>query len=238
MSDDDAVTGNDRNGEPTASHDAHGPSLPVRSDVSAVKLIGTLALAGAIAGLLIVVVFQWAQPRILAHQAEVLRAAVLEVLGAPAHYETLFVVGDELTADLPVGADSSAFEQVFLGFAEDGSPAGFAIVGQEPGFQDVIRLIFGYDPVSGRILGMKVLESKETPGLGDKIEKDSSFVSAFAGTATPLEGVKRGAGRGTAGEIDLITGATISSRAVISIINQRLEQLDPLLERYRAEGTK
>ena len=34
------------------------------------------------------------------------------------------------------------------------------------------------------VIGMKVLESKETPGLGDKIEKDSAFVAEFRGSCT------------------------------------------------------
>jgi len=237
MSGGDVTGGTSGSGRDTPEA-GHGPGLPVQKDVPAVRLVATLALAGALAGLLIVTVFQWAQPRILTHQAEVLRGAVLEVLGSPDHYETLFVVGDELSAGLPANADSSSFDQVFLGYGADGRPVGFAIVGQEPGFQDVIRLIFGYDPASGAILGMKVLESKETPGLGDKIEKDSSFVAGFAGAGTPIEGVKKGAGKGGEREVDMITGATISSRAVIGIINHRLEQIGPMIERYRAEVNK
>jgi electron transport complex protein RnfG len=213
-----------------------GPSLPVQTDVKATRLIATLAVAGALAGLLIVSVFQWAQPRILRHQAEALRAAINEVLGVPDHYETLFVKDGRLTPELTAGADSADYEQVWLGFDAAGRAIGYAILGAEPGFQDVIRLIFGYDPAGGTLLGMKVLENKETPGLGDKIVKDSAFVGEFDGVATPLAGVKQGAGAGRPEEIDMITGATISSRAVIDIINHRLEALAPLIERYRAEG--
>lgn len=214
----------------------HGPALPVHSDVKATRLIATLAVAGALAGLLIVSVFQWAQPRILRHQAEALRDAINEVLGGPDHYQTLFVINGELTPELTAGADSTDFERVWLGFDATGRAVGYAIVGAEPGFQDVIRLIFGYDPAAGTLLGMKVLENKETPGLGDKIVKDSAFVGEFDGVGTPLAGVKQGAGSGTPEEVDMITGATISSRAVIDIINHRLEALVPLIERYRAEG--
>lgn len=216
----------------------HGPSLPVRTDVAASRLIVTLALAGALAGLLIVSVFQWAQPRILRHQAEVLRAAITEVLGGPDHYETLFVIDDELTPALPAGADSTDYERVWLGYGAGGQPLGFALLGEEPGFQDVIRLIFGYDPETRQLLGMKVLESKETPGLGDRIEKDTSFVAGFAGAEAPITGVKKGAGKGAPEEVDMITGATISSRAVIGIINHRLERLAPLIDRYIGEAVK
>jgi electron transport complex protein RnfG len=132
------------------------------------------------------------------------------------------------------GIDASTTDRVYLGYDAAGQPVGFAITAAEPGFQDLIRLIFGYEAASGEVLGMEVLENKETPGLGDKIVKDASFVAEFEGARAPLLGVKPGAGEGDPGEVDMITGATISSRAVISIINHRLERLDPLLRSYVA----
>jgi electron transport complex protein RnfG len=192
-------------------------------------LVLTLALAGAVAGLIIVLVHQWAQPRIEAHQARVLREAIYEVLGGPERYETAFLVDGSFTTSPAAAADTAALERVYVGYAEDGRPVGVAVAGAQPGFQDVIRLIFGYDPGDRQVLGMKVLESKETPGLGDKIVKDSAFVAEFSDVAAPLLGVKSGAGEGEDNEVDMITGATISSRAVIDIINGRLATLgEPL----------
>jgi electron transport complex protein RnfG len=204
---------------------------------SALRLIGTLALAGCLAGLVIVLVHQWSRPRIEAHQARVLTEAIYEVLGGPERYETAFLVDDVFTVTPPASADTSALERVYVGFDQVGRPIGVAVAAAEPGFQDVIRLIFGFDPDSGEVVGMKVLESKETPGLGDKIEKDSAFVAEFSGVAAPLEGVKAGRAAGTPNEVDMITGATISSRAVIDIINHRLEGLGtPIRQLWAAEA--
>ena len=222
--------------ETTGRSDLPVAGGPAGAGSPAVRLVATLALAGAIAGLLIVVVFQWAQPRILAYQALMLRQAIEEVLGDPARYETLYVVDGALSPQLPAGADSMALDKVYLGYNETDGPVGFAIVGAEAGFQDVVRMIFGYDAQDNRILGMKVLENKETPGLGDRIEKDSGFVGGFTGAATPIKGVKTGSGTGAEEEVDMITGATISSRVVIGIINHRLETLGPLLREHRAGG--
>jgi electron transport complex protein RnfG len=194
--------------------------------------LGTLGVAGALAGLLLVLVNQWTEPRIEAHRAAVLQAAIHEVLGGPDRYETWFVVDGGLTAQLPAGGDSASFEQVYVGYDAAGAPLGLAIPGGKPGFQDVIRLIFGFDPGTGAVLGMKVLESKETPGLGDKIEKDSTFVGAFVGALAPILGLKAGSGTGDPHEIDMITGATISSRTVIAIINERLDELEAPLRTY------
>ena len=235
----DRVTGSPPASDPQQPSDnGRGPALPVRRDAPATRLVATLAIAGALAGLLIVSVHQWAQPRIVAHQARVLGEAVQEVLRAPASYETLWLVDGQLTATLPAGSDSTAFERVWQGRDAQGAVIGYAIAGAEPGFQDVIRLIFGWDPATDRLLGMKVLENKETPGLGDKIVKDTVFVGGFEGAGAPLVGVKSGAGTGADEEVDMITGATISSRAVIDIINHRIEALGPAIRRFGGEAAR
>ena len=68
----------------------------------------------------------------------------------------------------------------------------------------------------------------------DKIEKDSTWVAAFRGVPSPILGVKRGQGTGAEGEVEMITGATISSRAIIDIINHRLEDLGEVLRTFEA----
>ena len=213
-------------GGPGSGDSAGPPPAPAQPSTSSARLVATLAVAGALAGLVLVSVHQWTEPRILAHQARVLQEAVVEVLGGPESTQTYFEVDGAFTAQPPAGADTASADRVYVGFDATGAPTGVALAAAEPGFQDVIRLLFGYDPGAGTVLGMKVLESKETPGLGDKLEKDSSFVAAFRGVATPLIGVKEGAGSDVEGEIDMITGATISSRAIVDIINHRLEDVD------------
>jgi len=212
------------------------PLLPAAPNVPAWKQMTTLGSAGALAGLAIVLVFGWANPLIEAHRAEVLRAAISTVLSSPDRTATLFVIDDRLTAELPAGVDSTDLDRLYVGFDAAGETVGYAITGGKPGYQDVIRLIFGYDAANGQLLGMKVLESKETPGLGDKIEKDLEFVGSFVGAGVPIAGVKAGAGTGDPREVDMITGATISSRTVIEIINERLERFMPLLESYDGGG--
>ena len=198
--------------------------------ISSTRLVGTLGVAGAAAGLLLVFVFQTTQPAIQAHKARMLELAIDEVLGGPARTETLYVVDGALVSEPP--ADAVGLERVYHGLDPDGRSIGYALVAAEPGFQDMVRLIFGYDPATRRVLGMKVLESKETPGLGDKIEKDESFIEQFRGVAVPIVGVKAGTRAGP-DEVDMITGATISARAVIRIIDNALERVAPMLETHQ-----
>jgi Na+-translocating ferredoxin:NAD+ oxidoreductase subunit G len=214
------------------------PSVPMgKPEVPAWRLVLTLSMAGAMAGLLIVMVFDWAQPRIQAHQAEVLRNAVGEVLSGPERTERYFLYEGILTQEVPPVRDTLRVERVFLGFDEADNPIGYAITGAEPGFMDLVHVIFGYDPLNRRVLGMKVLDNKETPGLGDAIEKNRGFVEGFVGKLAPLLGVKPGASR-TENEVDMITGATISARTVINTINNRVEALHPLLEAHVKGGIR
>lgn len=202
------------------------PAAPKR--VSSGRLLATLGGAGALAGALILVVFAATAPAIESHRARRLDSAIREVLRGPARYDTLYVVNGALQSEPVAGV-----ERVYLGRDEAGAPAGFAIEAAAPGFADVIGVIFGYDPATRNVIGMKVLESKETPGLGDRIEKDSLWVAQFGGVLAPIEGVKPGRGRGAPQELDLITGATISTKTIVKMINDALARLDPAL---RAEA--
>ncbi len=216
----------------------NAPPPPVVPETPAWRLVATLAVAGTLAGLLLVFVFQATAPAIAAHKAEMLRLAIREVLAGPERYDTLFVVDGKLTAELPDGAKEKDFERVFLGYGKDGRPVGFAIEAAGPGFQDTLKLLFGYDAATKRILGMKVLESKETPGLGDKIEKDREWIDQFRRAVAPLVPRKPGSNNGGESGVDTITGSTISTKAVIKIINAALERLGPAVETYPAEGAK
>ena len=217
---------------------ARAPEVPAPApDVPVWKLLTVLGGGGALAGLIIVFAYEASQPRIRAHKAAVLEASVKEVLGGPASFDPLYVVDGRLTTKLPAGADPAKLDKVYAGRSADGKPAGFAIVAAEPGFADDIRLIFGYDAATHRILGFKVLENKETPGLGDGIEKNAKYTSQFPTKTAPLVPIKKGQSRGNpASEVETITGATISSSTVVRIINHAVERWDPLLGAWPAGG--
>ncbi len=205
---------------------------PVQGEVSTFRLVATLAIAGAVAGLLIVLVNQHTKPIIDKYKAEQLQKAVYEVLPGVERYNTYYLVDDALSFALPEGAKESEYKRIYVGYDTSSQIKGVAISRGESGFQDVVQIIFGFDPATGKLLGMKVLDSKETPGLGDKIFKDQAFVDQFfAGPETPLVGVKAGAGKGKPNEIDTITGATISSKVVIDIINHGLEEWRPVIDK-------
>lgn len=194
------------------------------------RLVATLALTGLISGLVLVGVFLLTQPRILRNQAEALYAAVYRVLPGTTEIRT-FVVreGRLVTYESPDGnlPDEQA---VYAGYREDGSPVGYAVPAEGAGFQDTIKLIYGYDPSRRVIVGMQVLDSRETPGLGDKIITDDAFLANFEALAIEpsIVAVKHGK-KVNPNEVDSITGATISSEAVVKILNESSKQWAPLL---------
>ena len=207
------------------------PEVPETKSASTFRLVATLAVAGALAGLLIVMVNQHTKPIIDKYKAEQLQIAVYEVLPGVERYNTYYLVDDSLSLTLPEGAKESEYKRVYVGYDTSNEIRGVAISRGESGFQDVIMIIFGVDTNTGKLKGMKVLDSKETPGLGDKIFKDMAYVNQFfAGPDTPLIPVKPGTGKGLPGEIDTITGATISSKKLIEIINHALEEWKPIMD--------
>jgi electron transport complex protein RnfG len=205
-------------------------------EVPSWKLVSMMTVAGAIAGLLIVTAFQVTLPRIQQHQNEVMQVAIREVLKSPATFDTLYLHNGALVAALPPGVSTKGLEKIYLGHDAAGKRIGFAVSAAENGFQDLVTLMFGYDASEHRLIAMKVIANKETPGLGDKIEKDSTFVSEFAGVTAPLTGVKSGSGKDGPSDVVMITGATISSRAVIRIINNAIARWQPLMDAYREEA--
>jgi electron transport complex protein RnfG len=195
--------------------------------------------------LLIVSVYVLTLPVIARNEAEALQAAVFQVLpGAVA--SSSFLLEAE-TGVRPAEEGDDPRQMVHAGYAEDGRLIGVAIEAQGMGYQDVIRILYGYAPHSEVIVGMQVLASKETPGLGDKIEKDPAFRANFraldvglgpdgATLRQSIEAVKSGA-KTLPSQIDGITGATISSKAVADILRHSSARWVPLVYRLRGELT-
>ena len=145
--------------------------------------------------------------------------------------------------ELEIKAGTPTDRVVHAGYDDNGSLVGVAVQAQGMGYQDVIRVLYGYDPARDAIIGMQVLASKETPGLGDKIEKDPAFLANFDALDVslapdgqslqhPIEAVKGGE-KSQPWQIDGITGATISSKAIAGTLRESSAQWVPLIHRQR-----
>jgi len=190
--------------------EAQAAQAPV--EPSTFKLVFTLALAGLIAGVLLVVVYKLTEPRINANKLKKLQNAVFKVVPGSNDFQPMVHRDGELVVDLAAkgsGVIYGAYDNT------TGEFKGYAIPGSAPGYADAVEIIYGYDPTAKVVIGMAVLASKETPGIGDKIFKDSAFAANFKALA--VEPAVKAVPNGTkkaANEIDAISGATVSSKAV------------------------
>jgi electron transport complex protein RnfG len=111
----------------------------------------------------------------------------------------------------------------------EGGTVGIALPAKGNGYQGVIRLMVGLTPDLGAITGLSVLEQVETPGLGGRIGEEG-FQDQFKGVDTePSVGWVKNKVPDRDTDIQAITGATISSRSVVSIINRSIEELKQVL---------
>lgn len=212
----------------------NAPPVLVR-EVPSWRLLAVMTAAGALAGALIVTVYQLTLPPIERHRSEVERDAVQEVLKAPPSFDTLYLRQGALVKTLPPGTSRKGVETIYLGHDAAGKRVGFAMSGTGNGFQDPVTVMFGYDAAAHRLIAMKVIANRETPGLGNRIESDSAFVNGFVNAATPINGVKQDRGKQKPNDVVMITGATISSRAVIRIIDDAITRWQPLMDAYHGD---
>lgn len=124
--------------------------------------------------------------------------------------------------------------EVKKGVAEDGSVLGWAFVCEGPGFADKIKLVITTDAKFEKLTGYGVLNSNETPGFGDKIKPtgEGTFSYQFIGTpVTDLELVKVGNPQQVDDKIVAMTGATVTSDAMVKIFNTFLIPVQEALQK-------
>ena len=122
---------------------------------------------------------------------------------------------------------------IYAGKSDDGRSLGFAIQTAAGGFQDKIILLFGSNPSLTKINSLRILDQKETPGLGAKITNYDSFLKFWENKdctgalrlhKPPLSSPDQLA----PSEVNTITGATVSSEAVLNCVNSSLEKVRKL----------
>lgn len=205
--------------------------------VSSMKMLRAMVGIGILCALMIVLTFEGTLPIIEKNRAEALEKAIFKVVPGITNTKTFQLNEDESFTAL--NGEEAQGPVVYAGYDEAGNLVGVAIEASGQGYADIIRILYGYDLSKEAVVGFYVLESKETPGLGDKIEKDPNFLANFEsldvsltddGTALKNEvvAVKSGT-KEHPWEVDCITGATISSRAIGDMIGVSTRRWVPLI---------
>lgn len=213
---------------------------PNQTQTSAWSMYRAIVGIGALCALVIVAVYQTTAARIRDNQERFLAAAIAEVLPAA---ESIIAVSLSEAGRLVTTSESLTLP-VFLSYDAEGLLIGAVLTAEGMGYQDNVRVLYSYSLALDAIVGFKILESKETPGLGDRVEVEPHFIANFealdvrlneAGDAlnNPIATVKQG--EKTKGwQIDGITGATITSEAIGAILNESANAWLPILQREAA----
>ena len=115
--------------------------------------------------------------------------------------------------------------EVFKAVSETEECVGWSFNASGSGFQDKIELVVAVDANFEKIAGFDVLSSNETPGFGDQIKFDY-FRDQFEGApAEPLKLVSLGEPTEIDSQIVAISGATVSSEAVVEIVSNSVTQI-------------
>jgi electron transport complex protein RnfG len=200
------------------------------------KMLRAMLVIGIISALLIVLAFELTLPRVQKLKAEALEKAIFKVL--PGTVSTQAFGINTKGEFIEIENNDKPASTYYAGYNENEKLVGYAVEAAGQGYADIIRVLYGYNPNEQILIGFQVLESKETPGLGDKIEKEQRFLDNFKALDVSLsnEGqlknkvvtVKQGK-KQKPWEIDGITGATISSRAIGNIIGTSTMEVIPML---------
>ncbi|MEE4184493.1 MAG: electron transport complex subunit RsxG, partial [Gammaproteobacteria bacterium] len=107
---------------------------------------------------------------------------------------------------------------------QDGRPVAYAITAVAPaGYVGPMRLLVGV-AADGSVLAVRALEHRETPGLGDQIERErSAWISVFDGLNAAAASQPDWSLQTDGGRFDQLSGATITSRAVVRAVGKALE---------------
>lgn len=164
-----------------------------------VKLALTLLIISAVVSGLLGLTNYITADKIAAINADKTAASMQEVLPADTYTKL----------DYPLTGSQANVAAVYQ--ADD---KGYVVEVTPSGFGGTIDMVVGVDK-NGAVTGVSIISMSETSGLGANASKES-FRSQFVGKSGELAVSKDG------GEIDALTGATITSRAVTSGVNTAL----------------
>lgn len=207
------------------------------STTPSVAMIRTLGILSTICGVLIVSAYEGTLDSVNANKKIALERAVFKVVPGAAKVDEFWASPAGVTpASGPAPEGGVKF---YVARDAQGKTQGIAAEGAGKGYADLVRIMYAYDPAKQVITGIGVISMRETPGIGDKIYTDQAFLKNFAALDVTLAAdgkalahavkvVKHGT-KQNAWEIDAISGATVTSKAIGKGINESAQKLLPHL---------
>lgn len=184
----------------------------------------TLAVIGAICSALVALTYQATEQRIRDNERVWLERSLQPALSGLTYDSGISDSKISLTAPhgLP-GSDDAVIYRVY----SDGEPvAALFVVSARDGYSGPIRVLVGVE-TSGKITGINVLEHRETPGLGDRVESGKSdWALQFSGRSLLDPEAEGWRIRTDGGQFDQLTGASVTPRAIVKAVQETLLYFD------------
>jgi len=180
----------------------------------------TLAAIAAICTAAVAATYQLTRDRIAANEQAFLEQSLQPALSGVEFDGGL--TDSKLVLPAPHGLPGNDDAIVYRVYA-DGAPAAalFAVTARD-GYSGPIRILVGIRE-DGTVTGVRILEHRETPGLGDKIEiARDDWITAFNGLSLANTATDQWAVKKDGGQFDQFTGATITPRAVVNAVHDGL----------------
>ena len=207
----------------------NGARVSSAAAVPMIKVLGAVSLA---CGVAIVATQVATSARIHKNQEILLRESVERLLPAIKKQVTYGIQPDGTIKILP-GLEGEG-HRFFVGYDGNGNFLGIVVEASDRGYADVVSTMYSYDPEKRAIVGFQVVEMRETPGLGDKAKNDPDFLANFKNLDASHEHAIATVKHGTKKhpwEIDAISGATITSRAVGRALEKSVAEVAPIITR-------
>jgi len=188
---------------------------------SIVKSGATLAAIAAVCTALVAATHHLTADRIAANDKALLEQSLQPAL-ANLFYDSS-VSESRLVLPPPHGLPGSEAAIIYRVYAGSEPVAALFVVTARDGFAGPIRILLGVD-MDGVVTGLRILQHRETPGFGDKIDASKSdWVQQFAGHSLQDPPAARWSIRGDGGDFDQLTGASVTPRAVIKAMRDTLQ---------------
>ena len=194
------------------------------ADASVTRSGATLTAMAALCTALVAFTHEMTDERIAENERAWLEQSLQPALGGIEFDNNL--TDSRVTLGAPHGLPGTDDAVVYRAFAGDTPVAALFAVTARNGYSGAIRLLIGVR-ADGTITGVHALSHRETPGLGDLIDRSKSdWIEQFAGRslADPVAGAWRIARDG--GEFDQMTGASVTSRAVVGAVGETLQYFE------------
>lgn len=204
------------------------------SGLAVVKSGVTLASIAAICTALVAFTFRLTESRIEANEQALLERSLQPALSG-LFYDS-GVTESKIVVPPPHALPGSEAAIIYRVYAQQEPVAALFVVSARDGYAGPIRILVGVD-TEGLVTGVHVLEHRETPGLGDRVESTKSdWVRQFDGRSLLDPTSSEWALKTDGGQFDQLTGASVTPRAIIKAIKNTLLYYDAHRDELFADG--